>query len=171
MTSSRVPFFGHYTAKNKDIASKFCCVLFFMYLDHKYSGFDNLKILDFIRSFDFFLILGRQNRKIPKIRDNHFVQRSRLRRLAFLIVCYLKTVHSSRLQTFAFFTQNGGTWRHRNAIFSKIFSTDFSEILLNDVTLVVEKVWKVWHQYLGRFSAIEKTRQGGRICPPQRGTG
>ena len=37
--------FGHYTAKNKDIALKFCMHVVCMYLDHIHSGFlDSLKM-------------------------------------------------------------------------------------------------------------------------------
>ena len=80
-------FFGHCTAKNKDIALKFCMPVVCMYLDHIYSGFlDNLKISDFIGNYFWkieILNFGGQNRKISKIRDSHFVERSILRRLAF----------------------------------------------------------------------------------------
>ena len=42
-------FFGHCTAKNKDIDLKFWMRIVCMYLDHMYSGLlDNLKISDFI---------------------------------------------------------------------------------------------------------------------------
>ena len=51
VTSSPLPvfFFGHCTAKNKDIALKFCMRVVCMYHDHIYSDFlDKLKSLDFI---------------------------------------------------------------------------------------------------------------------------
>ena len=42
-------FFGHFTAKCKDIALKWCMRVVCMYLDHIYFGFlDDLKISDFI---------------------------------------------------------------------------------------------------------------------------
>ena len=52
---------------------------------------------------------GGQNRKIPKFRDINFVERSMLRRLAFLIASYCKTEHFSSLQTFAIFDPK---WRN-----------------------------------------------------------
>ena len=45
-------FLGHCTAKNKDIALKFCLHVVCMYLDNIYSGFLNtLKILDYIGNY------------------------------------------------------------------------------------------------------------------------
>ena len=81
-------FFGHCTAKNKDIALKFCMRVVCMYHDHIYSDFlDKLKSLDFTGN----LFLRNwnnefwgQNLKISEIRDSHIVERSILRRLAFL---------------------------------------------------------------------------------------
>ena len=47
-------FFGHCTAKNKDIALKFCMLVVCMYLYHMYSVFFNkLKISDFISNYSF----------------------------------------------------------------------------------------------------------------------
>ena len=108
MTSSPLPsFFGHCTAKNKDIALKFNMLVVCMYIDHIYFGFsDDLKISDFIGNYFWkteILNFGGQNRKISKIRDSHFVERSILRLLAFSIAPYFKTKHSSSLQTFAVF--------------------------------------------------------------------
>ena len=50
-----------------------------------------------------FLVLVVKIEKISKIWDSHFVDRSILSRLAFLIASYLKTEHSISLQTFAVF--------------------------------------------------------------------
>ena len=45
-------FFGHCTAKNKDIALNFCMRVACTYLDHIFSGFsDNLEISDFIGNY------------------------------------------------------------------------------------------------------------------------
>ena len=57
-----------------------------MYLSHIFRFFDNLKISAFIGNYFWkieILNFGGQNRKISKIRDSHFVERSILRRLAF----------------------------------------------------------------------------------------
>ena len=81
-------FSGHCTAKNKDIALKFCVRVVCMYVDHIYSGcLDNVKNLDFIGNYFWkFEILNfwGQIRKISKIWESHFIERSILRRLAFL---------------------------------------------------------------------------------------
>ena len=80
-------FFGHCTAKNKDIALKFCMSVVCMYLNHIYSSFlDNLKISDFIGNCFWkikILNFGGHNGKISQIRDSHFVERSILHRVAF----------------------------------------------------------------------------------------
>ena len=50
--------------------------------------------------------------------------------------------------------------------FLKRFLTDFSEILLEGVKLMPDKVLKVSRRYILRFSAIEKIREGWLIFTP-----
>ena len=95
----------------------------------------------------------------------------------FLIASYLKTKHSSSLQTFAvFLTRTGETWRHKNAIFWKYSRRIFSAILLAGVKLVLGRVLKVSRWYLPPFLSYRENPAEGRNCPqpptlppPQRG--
>ena len=55
--------------------------------------------------------------------------------------------------------------------FLKNFLTDFSEILVEDVKLMLEKVLKVSRRYLPQFFLATERKSaegnGGRICPQQ----
>ena len=47
--------------------------------------------------------------------------------------------------------------------------TDVSEILIEDVTLITEKVLKVLRRYLLPFLSHRENPAGGRIFPPRSG--
>ena len=69
-TSSPLPGFGHCTAKKKYITLKICMRVVCMYLDHIYSVFYNLKIMDFIGNYFFekltYVILSLKMEKYQK---------------------------------------------------------------------------------------------------------
>ena len=99
--------------------------------------------------------------KNTKIWEGHFLERLILHLLAFPDCCYLKTEHSSSLETFAFFTQK---WRSMTSLkhhFLKI--AYFCENLVKDVKLMLGKVLRVSCWYLPPFLSCweNPTRRGG----------
>ena len=167
-------FFGHCTTKNKDIALNFFMCVVCMYLDRIYSGvLNNLKFLEFIGNFlkkKWNFNFWGQNRKILKIRNDILKSVRFYAVWRFSIASSFKAEHSSSLQTFAFFTQNGETWRHQNAIFSKsyprIFFWNFGDRLQIDAEEGTERfasisaaVFKLWR----------KSGRGGQNLPPPSG--
>ena len=103
--------------KTKILLWNFICVLLVgMYFEqlkvrsHVFLFFNNMKHFYFIVNCFWktneILSFGGQNWQISKIRDDHFVERSIWRQFYvwhFWIASYLKTEHSSSLQTFAVF--------------------------------------------------------------------
>ena len=84
----------------------------------------------------------------------------------FSIASYLKTEHSSTLQTFPDFLPKHGVTKTQ---FSQNFSTVFPEILVADVILMLGRVLNVSRRYQRRFRAVEKIRQGAESPPPPSG--
>ena len=83
--------------------------------------------------------------------------------VVFLIAFYLKTGHYSSLRKFAVFLSP--KWRNRTSLkrhFLKGFSTDFPEILVADVKLMMRKVLKVLRRYLSSFLSYRVNPAGGR---------
>ena len=173
MTSSPLPgFLAIAQPKTKILLSYFVCgLLACISITYIPFSLDKLKISDFIGNYFWkieSLNFGGQNRKIPEIWGSHFVERKMLPCLAFLIASFFKTEHSSSLQTFAVL---GAKMASLKRHFLKNFQTDFSEILVAGVKLMLGKVLKVLRRYLPSFlSYRENPAGGGRYSPPpQRG--
>ena len=171
VTSSPLPvFFCHCTAKNKDIALTFVCVLC-IYLDDIHSCFlDILKTLNFISNYlkKKFWVLRVKIEKWhnPEVAILQNVQCYAIWR--FSIASYFKTEHYSNLLTFAVFWPKMAKRDVTKTPFSqKIITGFFLEILVADVQLMMGKVLKVSRRYLPPFlSYRENPAGGGRICPP-----
>ena len=114
---------------------------------------------------------GGQNRKISKIRDSRFLERSILRRLAFFDYVLLQnwSEHSSGLQTFAVFLPKNAKRDATKTPFSqKISGRIFLKFWWHTSHWCWGRYWKLRVDICHHFWAIEKIRQGGNICPPQR---
>ena len=85
-----------------------------------------------------------QNPKVGKKSDASISQGVTFYICWLLFAFYFTNVHFRILRTFAsFFTKSGVTSRHLNAILSKVSRWIFSEVLMEDVTLVQNEVLKV----------------------------
>ena len=170
-------FFGHCTAKNKDIALKFCMRVVCMYLGHIYSGFLitwKFRILwanIFEKSkFWIFGVKIETNIKIPRW--------AFCRAFNFTLFGVFRLRLPAKLNILAAFKQLlffDPTLRNMTSLkrhFLQKLSTDFSEILLADIKLMLKKVLKVWRRYLLQFLSYRENPTGGDIRPPpQRGAG
>ena len=166
-------FSGYCTAKNKDIALKFCIHVICMYLEHMYSNFLNNLTIWILEVTIFeklkFWILGVKIKKISKIRDSHFVERSILRRLAFFDCVLLQNLNIQAVfKHLLFFDPK---WRNITSLkrhFLKTFWTDVSEVWVADLKLMLGKVLNVLCRYLPPFFELSrKAGRGAESPPPQ----
>ena len=118
------------------------------------------------RKFEF----GGQNRKISKIRDNRFIKRSILHRLAFRDCVLLQTKLSWQPSNICCFLPKMAKQDVPKTPFSqKKISTGFSKILVADVNLMLEKVLTVSRRYLLPFLSYLENSAGGAIFAPPSG--
>ena len=176
-------FCGHYTGKNKDIALKFCMLIVCMYHYHIYSGFlDTLKILDFMGNYFWkneILYFEGQNRKISKIQDSHFIERSiwRFFGVQFGVSRLRLTSKLNILAAFKHFLFVYPKWRNMASLkrhFLKISRRFFLKFWWQTSNWCRGRYWKFRIDICRRFWVNEKTRQRWAISPPprsQRGAG
>ena len=123
-------FFGHCTAKNKDIALKLCMRVGWRYLDHIYSISCLIywNILDFIGNYfdSDILNFGGQNREISNIRHSHLVERSILHRFAFFVRLTSKLNNLAAFKHLPFSDPKLLNMTSLKRHFVKNISTDFS---------------------------------------------
>ena len=88
----------------------------------------------------------------------------------FFVVFHFKTVQSTRLQTFTAFWPKIAEHDVPKTQFSqKFLDRFFSEILIEDVKLIPNKVLKLSRRYLMSFLSYRENTGGGKIYPSPNG--